>query len=373
MGDLNAKSKLWGADKNNENGDLLENLIMENDCIIVNNKSSTHIIFNGKTSSILVYCIISTNLFGIFQEFMVLEEEDMTSDHLPYTVNFKIKNTNSNIKSQHSKECNTNKSKNYNFNKAYWNSFKRNLPTSANSNIRNDVFLLEEFVCKSLIKAADTAIPIYQSNDKNIKKLPQYILTLIKVRKRARKLTKNDPNCPHANRVYNKLNDTIREESKALKDKEWRDFTQKLGDNPPSTKPFWRRINTIRGKKNNSSIPTLKINNKTYESDEQKAKLFSDILHKTFSTDNNANFDNIFKSKVEKFVSDYKRKEHLNSQSDVFNIKELNMIIKKLNVKSACGEDKIHNLMLLNSTQEFRAIILQLINESVKQSKIPKS
>jgi hypothetical protein len=49
------------------------------------------------------------------------------------------------------------------------------------------------------------------------------------------------------------------------------------------------------------------------------------------------------------------------------------MIIKKLNVKSTRGEDKIHNLMLLNSTQEIRSIILQLINESVKQSKIPKS
>ena len=54
---------------------------------------------------------------------MVLEEEDMTSDHLPYTVNFKIKNTNSNNKTQHSKEYNTNKSENYNFNKADWNSF----------------------------------------------------------------------------------------------------------------------------------------------------------------------------------------------------------------------------------------------------------
>jgi hypothetical protein len=58
-----------------------------------------------------------------------------------------------------------------------------------------------------------------KATTKIIKKLPQYILTLIKARKRARKLTKNDPNFPHANRVYNKLTDAIREESKALKDK----------------------------------------------------------------------------------------------------------------------------------------------------------
>jgi exonuclease III len=43
MGDLNAKSTLWGADKNNENGDILDNLILENDCLttkIIHTKAS---------------------------------------------------------------------------------------------------------------------------------------------------------------------------------------------------------------------------------------------------------------------------------------------------------------------------------------------
>jgi hypothetical protein len=38
MRELNAKSKIWGVDTNNENGDILDNMILENDCLIVNNK-----------------------------------------------------------------------------------------------------------------------------------------------------------------------------------------------------------------------------------------------------------------------------------------------------------------------------------------------
>jgi len=53
-------------------------------------------------------------------------------------------------------------------------------------------------------------------------------------------------------------------------------------------------------------------------------------------------------------------------------LKELNLAIKQLNKRSSNGEDKIHNKMLQNTCQEFRKIILNLINETVKQAKIPK-
>jgi hypothetical protein len=84
--------------------------------------------------------------------------------------------------------------------------------------------------------------------------------------------------------------------------------------------------------------------------------------------DHNNKFDKAFKIKVEKIVSEFKIKENHNRASDIFDVKELNLVIKNLNKKSSCGEDKIHNLILQNSTQEFRKIILKLLNESIKQS-----
>jgi hypothetical protein len=97
-----------------------------------------------------------------------------------------------------------------------------------------------------------------------------------------RQFTKKDPNNIKMKRVYNKLTKVIRDENIAKKDKEWTRFNDRLGNNPPSRKPFWNRINTIRGKKNKQPIPTLKEDNLSYETDEQKSNLFSSILEKTF-------------------------------------------------------------------------------------------
>jgi hypothetical protein len=373
MGDLNAKSTLWTADENNLNGDILNNIIINHDCIIVNNKEPTHINFNGKTKSILDYCIVSNKLSDKFEDFKVCVDEDMTSDHLPYILSLNFDMSNRKIKySQFAKVNNS-----YNFNKANWVEFKNCLPLKVDNGIDNNVNKLNKFVCESLISAADSSIPIFNNSVSKQKHLPSYILDLIKARKTARKAsrntTKKDNDCVSSKTLYNKLTNIIRDEINALKDKEWYDFVQKLGKNPPSTKPFWRRINTIKGKHNKSAIPTLKLNNEIYESDEQKASLFASILKQTFSSSNDNKFDEEFKLKVEKTITDHDFSSHNHYNKDIFDLKELNLVIKSLNKKSSNGEDKIHNLMIQNTTKEFRIIILTLINETVKQSNIPQS
>ena len=88
MGDLNAKTTLWEAEINNSNGDTLDEIILNNDCLIMNNKESTHYCFNGKTESILDYCIVSSNIHKLFDSVEVLKNDDMTSDHVPIKINF---------------------------------------------------------------------------------------------------------------------------------------------------------------------------------------------------------------------------------------------------------------------------------------------
>ena len=55
-----------------------------------------------------------------------------------------------------------------------------------------------------------------------------------------------------------------------------------------STKPFWQRINKLKGNKISKSIPTLKKEDILFETDKSKANLFSDILKSTFSDQNDA-------------------------------------------------------------------------------------
>ena len=64
---------------------------------------------------------------------------------------------------------------------------------------------------------------------------------------------------------------------------------------------------------------------------------------------------------------------HTNNQQiqNTFKLKELNIVIKKILKKSVSGADNIHNLLIKNSTQGFRKMILHLINLTIEQSNLP--
>ena len=366
MGDLNARSTLWGAEENNYNGDILDNIILDHDCLIVNNKEPTHVNFSSGNTSILDYCIVSTRLYDKFDKFEVLHNDDMTSDHLPCLISFR---SNSNI--QH-KPTNYNNStrKRFNFEKADWDCFKKLLPAELPAEYASNLDQVNIFISNSIIFAADNSIPVFRNSSK--KSLPKYLLELIKARKKARSMIKKDRLNPSAKAIYNKLTEVIREEVKAIKDTEWREFVKKLGSNPPSTKPFWKRINKIKGKKSNQQIPTMKFGDQLYETDESKAKLFGGILRNTFDLSEDNKFDVRFKEKVEKTINEFDFKNHSNRNLETFSMRELNLVIKSLKKNSASGQDNIHNLMLIHSSQEFRQIILNLINKTVNLSSIPQ-
>jgi hypothetical protein len=134
MGDLNAKSTNWFATENNTNDNILESILIYNDCIVINNKQYTRHNFGGSTSSILDFVIISYRIYEVFSNFEVLEEDDMTSDDLPFRIEFKMNNANQNENDKRS-----NSRKKYNILKANWNEFRSSLQKSW---IRNSLTLM---------------------------------------------------------------------------------------------------------------------------------------------------------------------------------------------------------------------------------------
>ena len=132
-----------------------------------------------------------------------------------------------------------------------------------------------------------------------------------------------------------------------------------MGNNLPSSKPFWQRINKIKGKKTTKPIPTLLVDGKRYETDEQKSELFAKNLKKTFSLGDDVLFDGTFKAKVENRIKNHDFSKHNYCNKELFDIKDLN---------KASGEDNINNKMIQNTTPEFREMILHLINTTVNQS-----
>jgi hypothetical protein len=53
-------------------------------------------------------------------------------------------------------------------------------------------------------------------------------------------------------------------------------------------------------------------------------------------------------------------------------ISTLNGVIKKLKLHSATGNDNIHNLMIKNSSNNFKNIRVQLINLTAELEKLPQ-
>ena len=103
------------------------------------------------------------------------------------------------------------------------------------------------------------------------------------------------------------------------------------------------------------------------------ANLFSSILNKTFSLTTEHHFNDNFKKQVEDTLNNLDFNTQNENSKDIFDLREIKLVIKHLNIKSTSGEDQIHNLMLLNSSQDFMKIILYLINQSIKQAKIPQN
>ena len=127
MGDLNAKIKCF-HEISNQNGDLLDEILSETNFLILNNSSITHRSFNGLSESILDFIICSNTIFKYCDEYKVLNEWQMASDHIPIEISLKSCSKDK-IPSHKDVLCIT-KYIRFNFLKADWPSFQAYLSHS---------------------------------------------------------------------------------------------------------------------------------------------------------------------------------------------------------------------------------------------------
>ena len=333
---------------------------------ILNNKEKTYSNFSTGTKEVLDIVLCSPDINTKFTEFKVLHNFDMNSDHLPIKLIFQLKNKLT--------EHNANQHNELNLNKADWSKFKDNLPTSIPHFNENYINQLNNYITRSLIEAAEKAIP--KKKAYNYKEtLPDEILLMIKYRKTARKRAQKAKATERDKAIFNNINKLIKSEIVAYKNQKWSNFLESLGKNPVSTRPFWQKINKIRNKNQNKKsekIPSLNFNNTIYTTNDEKANIFGSILEQTFKDSNDEKFNKEFEQMIKQKVDEFKmkNKNHV-SIFEPFSLKELNTEIKKLKKQSAVGGDKIHNLYIINASDSFTKQILHLVNETIRQNEIP--
>ncbi|CAF0990615.1 unnamed protein product [Brachionus calyciflorus] len=352
-GDLNAKSFAYGCQSYNQNGKILDQILNFKNIVRLSNCSMTYKSFSNKKEEILDYIFSDVSIIKDIDNFEVLNCL-MGSNHYPML-----------IRLNNSVERNDfiqNDQKKFEYNKANWDLFKSLLPSCIPDDINNDLNELNEFITKSLLNCAEKAIPSKQVKLKN--ELPKYIIDLIFFKNTLKK-----SKCDKAK--YNKIKKIIKDEIIAFKNSKWQKFLNSLGSKATSSRPFWQRIKTANNRKpKNKSIPNLFYNQKSYVNEEEKVNLFGSILEEVFKNGDEPNFDNEFKQKIEKKVDNRKFNFKLDKP---LTIKELDVELKNLNKNASAGHDKIHNLMLLNSSSDFKQILLKLFNTSLSKSTLPKS
>ena len=83
-------------------------------------------------------------------------------------------------------------------------------------------------------------------------------------------------------------------------------FLNKLGPYPAASSVFWQIINRARSSKSSSSIPTLKVGDLVYETDQEKAPLFATVLTDTFTdAGSSSDFDRTLHSPVEEPIAKF--------------------------------------------------------------------
>ena len=94
-GDLNSKCKSIGCKSTNQNGKILEQLLEESSLLLINDNSPTYRKFNSEYSEILDLFLCSDNLSSKIENFEVLYDYSMGSDHYLILVKLSFEKTNS--------------------------------------------------------------------------------------------------------------------------------------------------------------------------------------------------------------------------------------------------------------------------------------
>lgn len=393
MGDLNAKNTIFGSDKTNKNGEILEDFITNSSAQILNSDfQPTYHNFKGNQAdyhSCLDYVIGSTYIATIVSKCKTFNSCFLNSDHSPME-------TVLGIDSERNKDTCPDTNKLYNFDKANWSDFKIEI-IDAIANISNEYLnslnkdQLNEIIIKTITTAMENNIPKIKTriNPKKFN-LPQDIIQTIRIRNKWQKIYRKHKH-PESKKMVNSLNSIIRSEIANFKEQKWLNFLLNLGKNPISTVPFWKKINLVRNGRSSNKIGNLVVNGQIINDDNVKLNLFVDKLTKTFNHDpcEELSFDAENNQKVNENILSFlnnlskpnnsNSKEFLtikNSNNILFNglnfncnydvklthIGEVKKAIKKSNNKPTLDQNGLSNKIIKKLPDRMVGLVVKLFN-----------
>jgi ribonuclease HI len=341
MGDLNGHSPLWGGDRSNPQGKILEDLCSQHDLVVLNDGSPTFISASSGSLSALDISICDPSLF-LNLEWSV-HDDTGGSDHFPtiitYSNNF----------------CET-PLENWRFRQANWELYAASvdLKLSSNSTISVDDFT------QALITSAKEHIPISKCKITSSRKawFDEECKAYQKKRKAAQRNVFRNPTQQNVIN-FKKLRAKCRYVFKTKRRNSWKHFCSGINFKTSPGK-VWKIIRKLKGTYSSSSIRCLEKDNKIITSKPEVANILADTFQENSSTAHYSNFFQDLKSRKEKQNLNFES-DNLEEYNSSFTLAELKDALLKSN-SSAPGPDNIHYNLLTHLSERALSTLLELFN-----------
>ena len=303
-GDLNAKISSLN-ENGNANGRALEQIIMDYNFIVLNNKkdpTSYRYLPNGDAHSVLDYFISSELPASTCEDYETVKSRALSRFevcffHLPIKINIILEKENKIVQKS--------KNESYIYTRANWMRFRTTLDEFKECNTNGSLDSASSWISQALKAAADVSIPKACKKGERIMNIPIYIRDLITLKnywQRQYRKSRSEFSRKNLYTLKSNINNEIRE----FKNAQWRAFLDRIGPKPLSTVPFWKRINRLRNKKRPQTINTLEKDGFELNTDEEKATVFAEKLKATFTPVNNGRYDENHRAKIEEYVRNRK-------------------------------------------------------------------
>ena len=359
-GDFNSHNPIWGSNRLDQNGRIVEDFMSDNNIVYLNNGEPTRLDPGYGTLSCLDLTLVSSSLAPKC-DWQVLNDK-LGSDHFPIitTVNF---NGDSVPQTEHLQ----NPTPNWSFYKANWDKYSRET-SKISFNIADDNVQTFYTNFISFIKnAADASIP--KSKGKKTKPPNPWwnadCESAIRSRNRAKRKFIKSLQIDDLIE-YKKLKSIAQRTIRQAKHLHWVNFCNKLNRLSPISY-VWRKIRSIT----NSEVSANKnkpifLNDQIITNNSEKANVLADYFSISMGTADCTPADKIPE------VHSFKKGESCGSLNEPFTMEELSCAIESSN-SSTPGQDGISKPLITNMHSKAKCILLDLFNLIWNTSTLPKS
>ena len=354
LGDLNARSDLWGDTVTNNHGHVIENLLANANICLLNDGSPTHFHVQTNTESCIDLTLISPDILCDLS--WIVGDDSHSSDHYPIFLKQNTPTPYTPITT-------------YNFDKADWGLFRRHTIVP-NSDFNSDLEIdrrIENFY-NLLENAAKVAVPLKNSAEKYPVPWWNAVCSSVQSERKAAKRRYKRTGAIADKIALNRASAIARRTYRKSRKECWRNYTSTVNSETPTAEIF-KKIRKIAGKYNGHSAISLECNGRT--TCDQNA--VANILGDHFSQMSSNNFyDTEFNRRREE--SERKSLNFSSNNREDYNNKisssELKYSLMKCS-NSAPGEDGIHYQMLKNLSESATALLLHIFNHIYQLNVFP--